>query len=66
MTTDDSIDMLKHFGFLNFTRYRWRVQSVGETETDLKYTMAPELKIPCQDPTSTASTLANIIHYLNA
>ena len=44
----------------------WRVQSVGETETDLKYSIAPELKGPCQDPTSTARTLANVIHYLNA
>jgi hypothetical protein len=46
--------------------FTWRIQSIGETETDLKYSIAHELALPCQDATSTARTLANIIHYLNA
>lgn len=47
-------------------KFTWRVQSVGQTEHDLKYVLAKELHGPCLDPTSTARTLANIIHYLNA
>ena len=44
---------------------QWRIQSVGETETDLQYQMAVDLKESCQDPTSTARTFANVVHYLN-
>lgn len=44
----------------------WRVQSVGETETDLCYNIAPKLRAPCIDPTSSARTLANVINYLNS
>lgn len=47
-------------------KFTWRIQSKGETEHDLKYTMAKDLHDPCLDPTSTARTLSNIIHYLNA
>jgi hypothetical protein len=50
----------------NTVKFVWRVQGVGETETDLQYVLAEELKLPCQDPTSTARTLANLVHYLNA
>lgn len=50
----------------NSLKFVWRVQSIGETETDLKYSLAEGLTLPCQDPTSTARTLANVIHYLNA
>ena len=52
--------------FLQDMKFIWRVQSVGETETDLKYTIAPGLVATCQDPTSTARTLSNIILFLNS
>ena len=54
--------ILKNASNLDF---KWRVQSVGETETDLQYQLAKEYRAPCQDPTSTARTIANVIHYLN-
>lgn len=44
----------------------WRIQSVGETETDLHYQLAKEYVGTCQDPTSTARTVANVIHFLNS
>jgi hypothetical protein len=53
-------------GEANTVSFTWRIQSIGESETDLLYALADELKLPCQDPTSTARTLANVIHYLNA
>ena len=43
----------------------WRIQSVGETESDLQYQIAPDYVDTCQDPTSTARTIANVIHFLN-
>jgi hypothetical protein len=46
--------------------FTWRIQSVGETETDLQYQIADAYKYTCQDPTSTARTIANVIHYLNS
>jgi hypothetical protein len=55
-----------HAGEENCLKFVWRVQSIGVTETDLKYTLADDLALPCMDPTSTARTLANVIHYLNA
>lgn len=45
--------------------FTWRIQSVGETETDLQYQLAKEYVGTCQDPTSTARTVANVIHFLN-
>lgn len=42
--------------------FTWRIQSVGETETDLQYQLVKEYVRTCQDPTSTARTVANEIH----
>lgn len=57
---------LKMRGTLDDFVFQWRIQSVGETETDLQYQLADDLKAPCQDPTSTARTFANVVHFLNA
>eukprot|EP00729_Bicosta_minor_P019651 gene19651-35609_t len=71
--TDDPFDIVAvtkmnfvmKSGLQNF-EFIWRIQSVGETETDLQYQLAKEYVGTCQDPTSTARTVANVIHFLNS